>query len=166
MRAVALLDVNVLLALANPKHTHHEIAHDWFADNHSRGWATCAVTENGFIRVLSNTAARAGTFRPAEVVDLLRRFSSAKGHVFWPDSVSLTDDTLFNAAMIRGHRQVTDVYLLGLAKKMGGYLATFDAGIPVGAVIGATKSNLSVIASDKWTRNSFAGGSARPTNEQ
>lgn len=146
MSRIALLDVNLLLALSNPEHTHHEIAHDWFADHHGRGWATCAVTQNGFIRVLSNTAARAGTFRPAEVVDLLRRFCSAKEHVFWPDSVTLTDRALFNASVIRGYRQVSDVYLLGLAKKMGGYLATFDAGIPVTAVIGATRSTIAVIA--------------------
>jgi toxin-antitoxin system PIN domain toxin len=146
---IALLDVNVLLALSNPKHTHHEIAHDWFADHHARGWATCAITQNGFIRVLSNTAARAGTFRPAEVVDLLRRFCSAREHVFWPEAVSLTDTTLFNASLIRGYRQISDVYLLGLAKKMGGHLATFDSTIPLGAVIGATRSNLSVIASDE-----------------
>ena len=149
MSRIALLDVNVLLALSNPKHTHHEIAHDWFADHHARGWATCAVTQNGFIRVLSNTSARAGTFRPAEVIDLLRRFCSAKEHVFWPGAVSLTDSTLFNASLIRGYRQVSDVYLLGLAKKMGGYLVTFDSNIPVGAVIGATKNTLSVLAADK-----------------
>ena len=147
MSRIALLDVNLLLALSNPKHPHHEIAHDWFADNHSYGWATCAVTENGFIRVLSNTAARAGTFRPVEVVDLLRRFCSATEHVFWPDAVSLTDSTLFNASVIRGYRQVSDVYLLGLAKKMGGYLATFDGGIPLSAVIGATRNTIAVISS-------------------
>ena len=138
--------MNVLLALSNPKHTHHEIAHDWFADHHERGWATCAITQNGFIRVLSNTAARAGIFRPAEVVDLLRRFCSAKEHVFWPDEVSLTDSTLFNASLIRGYRQVSDVYLLGLAKKMGGYLVTFDGGIPLSAVIGATRNTIAVIS--------------------
>lgn len=148
MSRTALLDVNVLLALSNPKHTHHEIAHDWFADHHALGWATCAVTQNGFIRVLSNTAARAGTFRPAEVVDLLRRFCAAKEHVFWPDAVSLTDNTLFNPSLIRGYRQVSDIYLLGLAKKRGGYLATFDGGIPLGAVVGATRDTIAVISGD------------------
>lgn len=146
MSRIALLDVNVLLALSNPKHTHHEAAHDWFADHHAFGWATCPITQNGFIRVLSNAAAGAGTFRPADVVDLLRRFCSAKEHVFWADAVSLTDNALFNPSLIRGYRQVTDIYLLGLAKKMGGYLATFDAGIPLGAVIGATRNTIAVIA--------------------
>jgi uncharacterized protein len=143
---IALLDVNVLLALSNPKHTHHDIAHDWFADHHVHGWATCAVTQNGFIRVLSNTAARAGTFRPAEVIDLLRQFCSAKEHVFWSDAVSLTDTRIFNPSLIRGYRQVSDIYLLGLARKMGGYLATFDRAIPLGAVTGATLDTIAVIS--------------------
>ena len=146
MSRTALLDVNVLLALSNPKHMHHEIAHDWFTDHHALGWATCAVTQNGFVRVLSNSAAGAGTFRPAEVVDLLRRFCSAKEHVFWPDAVTLSDSKVFNPSHIRGYRQVTDIYLLGLAKKMGGVLATFDRGIPLGAVIGATRNTIVVIA--------------------
>lgn len=142
MSRVALLDVNLLVALFHPGHMHHEIAHDWFADHYARGWATCAVTENGFIRVLASPTSGAGIHRPAELVDHLRQFCSNKRHVFWPDSVSLTDNKLFNTALIRGHRQVTDIYLLGLAKKMGGYLATFDAGIPLGAVRGATPDTL------------------------
>lgn len=146
MSRVALLDVNMLLALSNPKHMHHETAHDWFTDHHADGWATCAVTQNGFVRVLSNAAAGAGTFRPAEVVDLLRRFCSVKEHVFWADAVSLTDSTLFDPSFIRGYRQVSDIYLLGLAKKMGGYLATFDQSIPLAAVIGATRDTLAVIS--------------------
>ena len=146
MSRVALLDVNVLLALHNPKHTHHETAHDWFADHRAHGWATCALTENGFVRVLSNAAAGVGVFRPPEVVDLLRRFCSSKEHVFWPDAVSLTDSGIFNPSFIRGYRQVSDIYLLGLARKMGGYLATFDPAIPLGAVIGATPDTIAVIS--------------------
>src|SRR3990172_5715966 len=84
--------------------------------------------------------------RPSEVIDLLRRFCSAREHVFWPDAVSLTDAALFNPSLIRGHRQVSDVYLLGLAKKMGGYLVTFDGGIPLGAVIGATRDTIAIIS--------------------
>lgn len=146
MSRVALLDVNVLLALFNPKHTHHEIAHDWFADNQYRGWATCPATQNGFVRVLSNPASGAGPFRPAEVVAFLQRFCSVKEHTFWTDAVSLSDTKLFEPSFIRGHRQVSDIYLLGLAKKMGGYLATFDQGIPLAAVIGATRNTIGVIS--------------------
>ena len=55
-RRPALLDVNVLVALFDPDHVHHDLAHDWFADHRSRGWATCPITENGVIRVLANPA--------------------------------------------------------------------------------------------------------------
>ena len=146
MSRVALLDVNLLVALFNPQHTHHEVAHDWFADNQATGWATCAITQNGFVRVLATPASDVGVIRPAELVARLRQFCSDKHHVFWPESVSLTDPRIFNPALIRGHRQVSDIYLLGLAKKMGGYLATLDAGIPLGAVVGATRNTIAVIS--------------------
>jgi toxin-antitoxin system PIN domain toxin len=142
-----LLDVNVLIALFDPDHVHHETAHDWFADHQEQGWATCPTTENGFVRVLANAAYGAGLSRPSELtgrLDRLRRASS--GHRFWPDEVSLCDTTLFKPIFIRGYRQVTDVYLLGLAVKMGGRLATFDRTIPVSAVVGATRASLAVVA--------------------
>ena len=60
--------------------------------------------------------------------------------------MSLTNEKLFNASVIRGYRQLNDIYLLGLAKKTGGYLATLDAGISLSAVIGASRSNLAVIS--------------------
>jgi toxin-antitoxin system PIN domain toxin len=143
---VALLDVNLLVALFDPDHIHHDLAHDWFEDHHQGGWATCPVTETGFIRVLANPAYGATVTRPAELVERLARFCSTPQHVFWPDAVSLSDPEIFTPAMIRGHRQVTDVYLLGLAKKMGGCLATFDRTIPLGAVAGATRSMLAIIS--------------------
>jgi uncharacterized protein len=140
----ALLDVNVLVALFDPDHVHHETAHDWFADEHTSGWATCPVTENGFVRVVVNPNYGL-TMRPDEAVTRLRTFCGSKHHVFWPDAVSLKDKRLFNLAIARGHRQVTDVYLLGLAKQMGGRLATLDSTIPLGAVVGATRDALAVI---------------------
>jgi toxin-antitoxin system PIN domain toxin len=143
---VALLDVSLLVALFNPGHMHHEIAHDWFADNEAEGWATCPVTQNGFVRVLSNPTTEVSINRPSDLVDRLRQFCSSKHHQFWPDSLSFTDPKLFNPSLIRGYRQVTDVYLLGLAKKMGGHLATLDGGIPIGAVVGATRKTLTVIS--------------------
>lgn len=149
MTRTALLDVNLLVALFDTDHPHHEVAHDWFADTHANGWATCALTQNGFLRILANPRYAATITRPVDLVNTLARFCASKHHVFWSDAISLTDKKIFNPALIRGYRQVSDIYLLGLAKKMGGYLATFDAGIPLGAVIGATKNTLSVLAVDK-----------------
>jgi toxin-antitoxin system PIN domain toxin len=149
VKRLALLDVSLLIALFDSDHVHHETAHDWFADHHTQGWATCALTQNAFIRILSNPGYPATSmYRPAELLQHLRQFCSSKHHVFWAESVSLTEAKVFNAALIRGHRQVTDVYLLGLARKMRGYLATCDASIPVSAVIGATRDTVAVIAGD------------------
>lgn len=146
MSLVALLDVNILVALFDPKHIHHEVAHDWFSDHHATGWATCPLTETGFVRVLANPAYGAAVVRPVDLVGRLRQFCSTKDHVFWPASVSLTDEDLFSPALIRGHRQLSDVYLLGLAVRMGGCLATFDRTIPLTAVTGAKRDSLAVVS--------------------
>lgn len=146
MSRPALLDVNLLVALFDPDHIHHELAHDWFADHRRDGWATCPITENGFVRVLSNSTYGAALQRPSGLLDRLRRFCAGEHHRFWPASVSLRDDKLFTAALVRGHRQVTDVYLLGLAVRMKGRLATFDATIPRNAVVGATADHVHVIS--------------------
>jgi toxin-antitoxin system PIN domain toxin len=141
----ALLDVNVLVALFDETHVHHETAHDWFADNRAAGWATCAITENGFLRVLTNP--RLGVVENrASLVAGLRKFCSARGHVFWAGDVSLRDEKLFDPSVVVSYRQATDVYLLGLAVRNRGRLATFDGGIPLKAVRGATSETLAVIA--------------------
>jgi uncharacterized protein len=146
MSRVALVDINVLVALFDPDHIHHELAHDWFADHRVQGWATCPLTENGLVRVVSNPAYGLDSLRPAAMLERLRKFCASGHHVFWPDSVALTDDRLFASAHLAGHRQLTDVYLLGLAVSMKGCLATFDRRIPLKAVVGATPSSLQVIA--------------------
>jgi uncharacterized protein len=142
----ALLDINVLVALFDPDHAHHELAHDWLADHGARGWATCPLTQNGFLRVLSNPAYGSPVSRPQELATRLRRFCQRRDHRFWPDAVSLLDERLFDLSVVASHRSLTDIYLLGLAKKMNGRLVTFDRGIPVKAVIGASASTLQVIA--------------------
>jgi toxin-antitoxin system PIN domain toxin len=144
--AVALLDVNLLIALFFADHIHHDVAHDWFADHRSGGWATCPITENGLVRVACQQPSTDAALRPSVVTDALRRFCKDKAHRTWDDSVSLADESLFAPEFIRGAAQITDVYLLGLAKKQGGYLATFDRSIPLKAVRGATASHVRVIA--------------------
>ena len=146
MTRIALLDINVLVALFDPDHVHHDVAHDWFAEEGRAGWATCPLTQSGFVRVLSNPAYRGTLTRAADVAERLRRFCESGGHTFWPIDVSLLDASVFDLPQIAGHRQLTDVYLLGLAHVRGGRLVTFDRGIPVRAVKGATISSLEVIA--------------------
>ena len=146
MTRPALLDVNVLVALFDADHVHHEVAHDWFADSRADGWATCPLTESGFVRVLANPVYGAAVERAVTLVEALRRFCASGHHHFWPASLSLHDQRIFNLAFVRGHGQLTDVYLLGLAKKMGGRLATFDRSIPLKAVVGCKPDTLDVIA--------------------
>jgi toxin-antitoxin system PIN domain toxin len=141
----ALLDVNVLVALFDPEHVHHEPAHDWFADNRADGWATCPVTECGFVRILANPGYGAPQQRAAELIGRLRKFCTSGYHEFWPDTLSLRDETIFDARFFGGHRQVTDVYLLGLAKSRRGKLATFDRTIPLNAIVGARAGHLAII---------------------
>lgn len=143
MSRPALLDVNFLIALFDPEHVHHEPAHSWFGGHRSSGWATCPLTENGVVRILSNPAYSPSVEQPAEIARRLASFRKSGGHVFWPDDVSLCDPELFNLAV--GHRHLTDVYLLGLAVRHGGRLATFDRSIPVKAVREARPDHLAVI---------------------
>jgi uncharacterized protein len=146
MKPVALLDVNVLIALFDTVHSHHDLAHDWFADNHDSGWATCPLTENGLLRILGSPARR-DTFVPiSQLSDHLRRFCASGRHEFWPDTISLRDERIFDLAFVRSHRQVSDVYLLGLAVEHGARLVTFDQGIQLAAVKGATRQSLEVIS--------------------
>src|SRR5450432_4589843 len=97
MNRVALLEVNVLIALFDAEHIHHEMAHDWFADNNRLGWATCPLTENGFLRVLGNPARGGEITRVPQLMTHLRKFCASGHHHFWPDAVSLLDETLFSA---------------------------------------------------------------------
>jgi len=145
MARIALLDVNVLIALFDPDHIHHDLAHDWFAAQRRHGWATCPLTENGFVRVISHPRYAADPLRTRDAVDYLRRFCDNGRHHFWPDSVSLRDQKVFTPTGGRGHRQVTDIYLLGLAVKMGGALATFERTIPSAAVKQAHADHVIVI---------------------
>jgi toxin-antitoxin system PIN domain toxin len=142
---IALLDVNLLLALFVADHVHHDVAHDWFADHRADGWATCSITENGLVRILANPRYETGESTVPAVIDRLRQFRASGEHHFWPNEISLTDTELFDTARFRGHRQLTDVYLLGLARHHGGCLATLDRSIPLAAVRGATRDTLQII---------------------
>ena len=146
MKAASLLDVNVLVALFDPDHVHHELAHDWFAGHGRHAWATCPITENGFLRVLTNPAYGATVGRVSDLAERFSRFRASEGHVFWEDSLSLLDAGTFDWTAGIGHRQLTDIYLLALARARGGRLVTFDRSIPLRAVQGATSRHLVVVA--------------------
>jgi hypothetical protein len=137
-----LLDVNVLIALLDDAHVFSHRANAWL-DAAPRRIATCPIVENGVIRILSAPAYSA-THRlsPEQVADGLKALRDGLDHAFWPDAVTLLDDTLFDFSRLHGHRQITDAYLLALAVRHGGQLASFDQGVPLSAVRGATKQHL------------------------
>ena len=101
--------------------------------------------ENAFIRILSDPG-QGPSFFVARLAEHLNRFRRDPHYEFWPDAISILDDAMFNLPLVHGHRQLTDVYLLGLAVTHGGRLVTFDQSIPLGAVKGATTEALEVIA--------------------
>lgn len=119
-----LLDVNVLIALLDQSHVHHEEATDFLASQAQDGWATCPLTENGVLRILGRPTGKGGIGSPELVRELLTAWRGYRGHQFWPDDVSLFTSDLFPTLPDSQH--LTDVYLLGLAVKHGGRLATFD----------------------------------------
>lgn len=144
MAPIALLDVNVLVALFDPDHVHHEAAHEWFSANRLHGWATCPLTENGLVRILSNAAYTGSHETTTAIRKRLDTFCSSGNHSFWPDQLSIRDERRFKLSGVT-HGQITDVYLLALATEMGGRLATFDRRIPLSAAIGADQKQLEII---------------------
>jgi len=131
-----LLDVNVLIALVDPRHVFHQAANEWFQREARASWATCPITENGLVRIVGSSRYRNPIGPPSEIMDLLARLRDMPGHVFWPDSLSLADATLIDAAALRSADQITDTYLLALAVANGGRLATFDRRLSPTAVTG------------------------------
>ena len=124
-----LLDTNLLIALLWPSHAQHARAVKWFSRHRSRGWATCPMTEAGFVRIVSNPAFSRDAVRPIDATRVLAANTVAKDHKFWADDHPFVEGVAFAAARLVGHQQVTDAYLLGLAMLRGGALATLDRGI-------------------------------------
>ena len=142
--ARALLDVNVLIALLDADHIHHRRASQWLAEHIAAGWASCAITQNGCVRIMSQPG-YPNPLPTAQVAARLGEAASTRHHVFVPSNASLLDADLFDTGQLLGHRQVTDAWLLGLAVAHGLRLVSFDGGLPLRAVRGATASHVVVI---------------------
>lgn len=144
--AIALLDVNVLIALSDPTHAFYSAAHRWFAEHRSEGWATCVLTENAFVRITSSPAYPGRRTTAEDAVERLRDSCSDGQHSFWSESLSIREHDRFHWHHVQGARQLTDVYLLALAVSNSGCLATFDSTISLRAVLGASAHHLQVLA--------------------
>jgi toxin-antitoxin system PIN domain toxin len=141
---IALLDTNMLIALFDGAHVHHASAHAWMTKKRSAGWATCPITQNGCVRVMSQPN-YPGHLPVAEIARRLAAAVSAADHIFWPDSISMCDSSRFEPARMLTSRNLTDIYLLGLAVEKGGRLVTFDRAIPPAAVPEAKARHLLVL---------------------
>lgn len=139
-----LLDVNVLIALIDPGHVAHDDAHSWFQAEGQAGWSTCPLTENGVIRIVGNPKYPNSPGSPATVAAIVAKLRQLPGHSFWPDELSLVGCQEVDTTKILTSAQVTDTYLLALAKSRSGRLASFDRKLSVQAVRGG-KSALHLI---------------------
>lgn len=135
-----LLDVNVLIALIDPAHVRHDRAHDWFAAKGRKAWATCPLTENGVLRVVGHARYPNSPGTPAVVAELMAILLALGGREFWPDDLTLLDRRRIDTARLLDSGQVTDTYLLALARVHGGQLATFDRHLVVDAVIDGARA--------------------------
>lgn len=140
----ALLDVNVLIAIFDTEHVDHRRVRAWLDTEIVHGWASCAITQNGFVRIVSHPR-YPNPLSTTQAIGRLAQAVSTDLHEYWPCSVSLLDDTVIDRSRLLGNRQVTDAYLLALATAAGGRLVTLDQSIPVRAVRGAGAENLTVI---------------------
>jgi toxin-antitoxin system PIN domain toxin len=139
-----LLDISMLIALIDPAHEFHDAAHTWFRRHRSHGWATCPITENGCVRIMSGPGYPFPGLTVERVRDVLGELAGLKGHVFWADSVSVLEPNRFDFRRTRP-KHVTDLYLLSLAKANGGRLVTFDRTIPCAAVNGYAAEDIEVL---------------------
>jgi toxin-antitoxin system PIN domain toxin len=126
---VALLDLNILTALLWPTHEHHGAAHRWFAARGRGLWATCNLTQLGFVRLVTNPAFSSDALSPAEGTALLRDNLNHPQHEFWGESLDLPTALRGVESRLQGYRQVMDAYLLATAERRHGVLATFDRGL-------------------------------------
>ena len=140
----ALLDVNVLLALLDNDHVDHVRAGEWLDAEIEAGWASCPITENGFVRIVSQPR-YPSPVPPARAVEVLAAARDSRHHAFWPCDLSLLDAQVVDRSRLHGSRQVTDAYLLALAVARDGRFVTFDRSLSLQTVHGATEDHLVVL---------------------
>lgn len=137
----SLLDVNVLLALFDSDHVDHERSRTWLREEIGAGWASCPITQNGFVRIVSQPR-YPSPVPVAQAVRLLSEACARSEHEYWPCDLSLLDGSAIDPTRLHGPRQVADAYLLALAASRRARFVTFDSSIPLSAVPMATSENL------------------------
>ena len=136
-----LLDINVLIARQDADHQHHESVARWMHAQSGSGWATCPITENGFVRILGQPTYPGWPGTPQLSATALRQLiETIPGHEFLPDEVSILDPGLAASFKDVAAREVTDLYLLALAVHHGVRFATMDARINASLISGGAKA--------------------------
>lgn len=141
---IHLLDVNVLIALLDAEHIAHDDAHDWFDAVGKKGWATCAIVENGFLRIVGATRYGPTAVPMARLIRNLGEFTEAEGHEFWAEDFSLLTNPDIRRDKLTSAAQLTDTYLLALAVSNGGQLATLDRRLSPRAVEGGERALIQI----------------------
>ena len=137
-----LPDVNVWVALLDEAHVFHAQALA-FIQRRRLKIATCALVENGVVRVLNLPGySRLGAIGFAPVAAKLATICASLDHEFWPCDVSLREAARVNWPRVMGHNQITDVYLLALVVAHDGCLVTLDHGVAITTVDGVTPRHL------------------------
>ena len=139
-----LPDVNILIALIDDEHAHHRRASDWFESNSGQGWATCPITQNGCLRIVSQPR-YSNSMSILEAMWRLHELTDTTAHDFIADDISLLTEGVIDIDEVFGHRQLTDVYLLALAVAHDLQFVTLDRGVRMETVRGASKEHLAVI---------------------
>lgn len=140
----ALLDINVLIALFDTDHVHHPEASTWLDQNIDHGWASCPLTQNGCVRIMSQPR-YPNTLPVADIVDRMKKAVSSTYHKFVPDNISLLDGDVIDSEWLLSPRQLTDIYLLALATENDCCFVTFDQSISLTAVKRANSTSLVTI---------------------
>lgn len=121
-----LLDVNALLALGFANHEFHVRVASWVRSLPNPKFATCSITELGFLRVLAQAPAYGLTVAQARTLLLRMKNAGAFRSKFIADDHELTHLPTW----VKNPRQITDGHLAELARAKGGTLATLDGRIP------------------------------------
>lgn len=111
-----LLDVNMLLACAWESHGQHVHARTWL--ERQKSFATCPISQLGFLRVSLSPAFRANH---ADALAALKDIIDRKEALFLSD-----DAAPAGLPAVSHHADITDAYLVTLARSHGAKLATLD----------------------------------------
>jgi len=143
----AFLDVNVLIALLDAGHALYREAMSWLEREIRHDWASCLITQNGVVRIMSQPAYPVSR-PPALVAERLGEACANPDHAFWADEISFPESELIRWKHVLGHRQATDAYLLALAARHQGRLVTFDRRISPKVIQGAMPEQLVTLSGE------------------